>query len=74
MPFSLAAMRRDELLFQPIASDQGCEASAGKDQAIVRAQKKRSGHSALGSVSGNQSLLERSLSGLGLARSRQMLT
>lgn len=27
----LGAMRRDELLFQPIASDQGCEASAGKD-------------------------------------------
>jgi len=72
MSFSLPAMRRDELLFQPVASYQGCEASDGKDQAIVRAKQKRFRHSAHSSVSGDQGLLGRSLSGLGLARSRQM--
>ncbi len=32
----LKAMLRAGLFCQPIASDQSCEASAGKDQAIVR--------------------------------------
>ena len=52
----LRAMRRDELLFQPVASDQGCEASAGKDQAVVRPQQKLSCYSAKGAVSGNQEI------------------
>ncbi len=34
-PILLRAMRRDELLFEPVASDQGREASAGEDQTIV---------------------------------------
>jgi hypothetical protein len=38
-PVLLGTVRRDELLFQAVASDQGCEASAGEDQAIVRSQQ-----------------------------------
>jgi len=56
MPFSLPAMRRDELLSQPVASDQGREASAGKDQPVIGSKQKRSGHSTQGSVSGNYGL------------------
>ena len=68
----LRTMRRDELLFKPIASDQGCEASAGKDQPVIGSKQKRSGHFAQGTVSSDQGLLKSSLSGLGLTRSRQM--
>lgn len=70
----LRAMRRDELLFKPIASDQGCKAFAGKDQAIVRAQQERHRHPAKRSVPGNQGLLKRRLRGLRLSGSRQVVT
>lgn len=68
----LRSMRCDELLFQPVASDQGCEAAAGKDQAVVRSQQKRSCYSAKGAVSGNQGLLQGGFSSLGFTRAGQM--
>lgn len=42
----LGAVRRDELLAQPVASDQRRKAAAGEDQAIVRTQQEWLGHTA----------------------------
>ena len=57
-PVLLRAVGRDELLLQTIASDQGCEASAGEDQAIVRSKQEGLFYSAQGSKPGNQGLLK----------------
>jgi hypothetical protein len=38
-PVLLRAVGHYELLLQTVASNQGCEASAGKDQAVVKAQQ-----------------------------------
>ena len=54
----LRAIRRDELLFQPIDSNQSCEAYAVKDRSVIGSKQKRSGYSAQGSVSGDQGLLK----------------
>ncbi len=40
----LGTVQCDELLAESVASDQGCEAAAGEDQLIVRAQQERLGH------------------------------
>ena len=40
-PILLRAVGRDALLLQTVASDQGCEASAGKDQAILSERSKK---------------------------------
>ena len=70
--FSLRAVRRDELLFQTVASDHGSDASVGKDQAIVRSQQEGLLHSAQGSKSRNRGLLQSRFSRSGLARTRQI--
>ena len=54
----LGAVRRDELLAQAVAFDQGRVASAGEDQAVVRSQKERRLHTAEMAISSNQSLLQ----------------
>ncbi len=56
-PVLLRALGRDELLFQAVASDQGCEAPAGEDQAVFRSQQKGQLQSAQGFKPGNQCLL-----------------
>ncbi|CAM8624888.1 hypothetical protein MCEMIE11_00275 [Burkholderiales bacterium] len=71
-PVLLRTVGRDELLLQAVASEQGCEASAGKDQAIVRAKQEGLPHSAQGSKPGNQGLLQGRFSRPGFARTRQM--
>ena len=71
-PVLLGTVGRDELLLQAIAPDQGSEATAGEDQAIVRSKQKGLLHSAQGSEPCNQGLLEGGFSRLGLARTRQM--
>ena len=54
----LGAVRRDELLAQAVAFDQGRVASAGEDQSVVRSQKERSLDTAEMAVSSDQSLLQ----------------
>ena len=71
-PVLVGTVGRDELLLQAVASDQGCEASAGKDQAIVGSQQEGLPHSAQGSKPGDQGLLQGRFSRSGLARARQM--
>ena len=69
-PVLLRTVGRNELLLQTVASDQCCEAPAGKDQAIVRSQQEGLLHSAQGSKPGNQGLLQGRLSRSGFARTR----
>jgi len=71
-PVLLGTVGRDELLLQTIASDQGREASAGKDQAVIRSQQEGLPHSAQGSIPSNQGLLQGRFSRSGFARTRQM--
>ena len=71
-PVLLRAVRRDELLSQAIASDQGREASAGEDQAIVRSQEKRLLDFPQCSKPSNQGLLQSGFCRLGFARTRQV--
>ena len=71
-PVLLRTVGRDELLFQAVASDQGSEASAGEDQAIVGSQQEGLLHSAQGSKPGNQGLLQCRFSRSGFARTGQM--
>ena len=42
-PVLLRTMRRDELLLQPIATNQTCIMAAGKNEPIIRAKQKRAG-------------------------------
>ena len=71
-PVLLGTVRCDELLSQAVASHQGCEASIGKDQAIIRSQKKRLLYFAQSSKSSNQGLLQSGFCRLGFARTRQV--
>ena len=52
------AVRRDELLAQAVAFDQGRVASAGEHQAVVGSQKERRLDAAEMPVSSNQGLLQ----------------
>ena len=54
----LRAVRRDELLFQPIASDKAGVAVRGEDQAIVGAQKELLGNLAQGAEPADQGVLQ----------------
>ena len=60
----LGAVRRDELLAQAVAFDQGRVASAGEDEAVVRSQRERRLDAAEMAVSSNQRLLQGRLSSL----------
>ena len=53
----LRAVRRDELLLQAVAFDQGRVAAAGKNQAVVRPQQERVLHLAQASITRDQGLL-----------------
>lgn len=68
----LRAMRHDELLLQPIATDQGCSAPTGEDQPVVGPQKERARHLAQGPEPGDEGMLQGTGGGGGLAGSRQM--
>ena len=71
-PVLLGTVRCDELSSQDVASDQGCEASTGKDQAIVRSQKKRPLYFDQCSKPSNQGSLQSGLCRLSVARTRQV--
>jgi hypothetical protein len=71
-PVLLRAVGRDELLLQAIAPDQGCEATASEDQAIIRAKREGLLHSPQSAEPRNQGLLKGRFSRSGLARTRQM--
>ena len=71
-PILLRAVRRDELLFEPVASYQGCEASAGENQAIVRPKQEGLLYFPQSSKPSDQGLLKRGYCRLGFARTRPM--
>ena len=66
----LRRMRRNELLPQAIAANQGGIAAAGKDQAVVGAQEKRRLDSTQCAKAGNQRMLQRRFGCLCLAAPR----
>jgi len=68
----LRRVRRDELLPEAVAAHQGGVAATGEDQAIVAAQEERGRDAPQCAVAGDQSLLQRRLRRLGLARTRQV--
>ena len=68
------AVRRDELLAQPVAPDQRRKAAAGEDLPIVRTKQERHGHAAQRAETCNQGLLQRRLRLLGLPAARQVPT
>jgi hypothetical protein len=68
----LGAVRRDELLAQAVASNQGREASAGKNEAIFGPRQKRLRCLAQRPESSDQRLLECRLRGLRSAAARQV--
>lgn len=68
----LRAMRRDELLAQPVAPDQGGEAAAGEHQAVIRAQQEWLGNPAQRAEAGDQRLLQGRLGRLGSTAARQV--
>ena len=63
----LRTVRRDELLFQPIDSDQVAVMPAGEHQAIVGSQQERLRHSSQRAIARDQGLLQRRGSRGGLA-------
>ena len=68
----LRAMRRDELLFQPIAADQARIVPTGKNQPIVRAQQKRTGDPPQRPKPGDERLLQCRRGGACPATPRQL--
>ncbi len=68
----LQALRRDELLFQPVATDDGGEVVAGEDESIVRAQQELLLDAAHGAKPGGQHLLQGGTGGRGFAGFRQV--
>ena len=68
----LRAMRRDELLFEAIASDQRGVAAAGDDEAVVGPQKELTRDLSQGAEPGDEGMLQCAGSSRCLAGSRQM--
>lgn len=60
-PVLLGAVRSDELLAQPVASDQRRKAAAGEHQAVVRTQQERYRHPTRRAEPRDQCLLQRRL-------------
>jgi hypothetical protein len=71
-PVLLRAVGCDELLLQSVAPHQGCEASAGEDQPVVRAKQEGLFYSPQSAEPRNPGLLKGRFSRSGLARTRQM--
>ena len=57
-PVLLRAVRRNELLFKTIASDELSECQTGKNKAIIGPQQKGAFDLAEGSITSNQSLFK----------------
>ena len=70
----LRAVRRDELLLQPIALDQARVTAAGEDQAIVGPQQERPSYLAQMPVAADQGLLQSRFSRFGAATAAQVPT
>ena len=68
----LRAVRRDELLAQPVASRQRGVAARREDQSVVRSQQERRRHAPQCSETGDQGVFQGTASGAGLAATRQM--